>query len=276
MVEFWLVSACFYVCCVCNVFGEAPDNIGQEKIMFNVVLILLGQHYLGQNLMQYCPRGSRQHCVRQKRVQCCLNTCETILHRPKSYTMLSQEDSDNNGLEGNLFNSVLILPVQHCTSINAIPCFPIGSRQHCIRKYLLQFCLNALGTTLHRSSPMQCYWRSSRQHWTSKNPVQCCLNTLGKNCIDQNPVQWCPRGSTQTTLDKKPVQYCLNTLRPTLHRSKPYAMLSEKLQTTFHKKNPLQYCLNTHGTTLYRKNPMQFWTRVFKQHSTRQNPGNVD
>ena len=113
----------------------------------------MGQHYLGQNLMQCCPRGSRQHSIRQKRVQCCLNTLETILHRSKSYSMLSQEDPDNIALEKDLFNVVLMLSVQHCTSQNAIPCCPIGSRQHCIKKNLVQFCLNTLGTTLHRSKP---------------------------------------------------------------------------------------------------------------------------
>ena len=33
------------------------------KILFNVVLILLGQHYTGKYLMQCCPRGSRQQCT---------------------------------------------------------------------------------------------------------------------------------------------------------------------------------------------------------------------
>ena len=33
-----------------NVVQEAPDNIAQKKILFKVVLILLGQHCIGKNL----------------------------------------------------------------------------------------------------------------------------------------------------------------------------------------------------------------------------------
>ena len=35
---------------LCNVVQEAPENIAQEKIMFNVVLILLEQHCRGKSL----------------------------------------------------------------------------------------------------------------------------------------------------------------------------------------------------------------------------------
>ena len=44
-----------------NVVQESPDNIAQEKILINVVLILLGQHSTGKNLVQCCRRGCRQH-----------------------------------------------------------------------------------------------------------------------------------------------------------------------------------------------------------------------
>ena len=37
-----------------------PDNIAQEEILFNVVLILLGQHCTGKNLVQSSPKGSRK------------------------------------------------------------------------------------------------------------------------------------------------------------------------------------------------------------------------
>ena len=40
----------------------APENNAQEKIMFNVVLILLGQHCTGQNHVQ-CSRDSKQNCT---------------------------------------------------------------------------------------------------------------------------------------------------------------------------------------------------------------------
>ena len=51
---------------LCNVVQEIPDNI-VSKILCNVVLILMGQHCTGQNLMQ-----------------CFLNTLETTLHRSKA------------------------------------------------------------------------------------------------------------------------------------------------------------------------------------------------
>ena len=37
---------------LCNVILEAPKNNAQKKILFDVVLILLGQHSTGKNLMQ--------------------------------------------------------------------------------------------------------------------------------------------------------------------------------------------------------------------------------
>ena len=37
---------------LCNAILEAPKNNAQKKILFDVVLILLGQHSAGKNLMQ--------------------------------------------------------------------------------------------------------------------------------------------------------------------------------------------------------------------------------
>ena len=48
---------------LCNVVEEAPDNIAQEKILFNVVLLLLKQHCTCKNLEQCCPRYYRQDCT---------------------------------------------------------------------------------------------------------------------------------------------------------------------------------------------------------------------
>ena len=48
---------------LCNNVQEAPDILYREKNLFNVVLILLGQH-----------------CTGKKLVQCCLNTLGTTLH----------------------------------------------------------------------------------------------------------------------------------------------------------------------------------------------------
>ena len=58
---------------LCHVVQEAPDNIGHEKIQFNNVVILLGQHCTGKNPVQCCPRDSRQHCTGKNPVQYCLN-----------------------------------------------------------------------------------------------------------------------------------------------------------------------------------------------------------
>ena len=46
---------------LCNVVQLAPDNIAPEKFLFNVVLILLEQHCTGKNFVQYCPRASGKH-----------------------------------------------------------------------------------------------------------------------------------------------------------------------------------------------------------------------
>ena len=46
---------------MCSVVFEAPDNNTQEIILFNFVLILLGQHCPGPKPMQCCLRASRQH-----------------------------------------------------------------------------------------------------------------------------------------------------------------------------------------------------------------------
>ena len=54
---------------LCNLVRDTPDNISIKKILFNVVLILLGQHCTGKNPMQCCPRGSRQLCIDTKK--CC-------------------------------------------------------------------------------------------------------------------------------------------------------------------------------------------------------------
>ena len=52
---------------LCNVVLEAPDKNALEKILFNIVVILLGQHCTSQNPMQCCPRGFRQNCTGKNR-----------------------------------------------------------------------------------------------------------------------------------------------------------------------------------------------------------------
>ena len=45
---------------LCNAVQEVPYKLAQEKILFNAVLILLGQHGTDKKLAQCCPRDSRQ------------------------------------------------------------------------------------------------------------------------------------------------------------------------------------------------------------------------
>ena len=84
---------------MCNVVQEAPDNIAQKKILFNVVLLLLKQHCTCKNLEQRCPRCYRQHCTGKI-----------------------------------LFYVAVILLRQHCTSKNPFQCCSRESRKHCTRK----------------------------------------------------------------------------------------------------------------------------------------------
>ena len=53
-----------------------------------------------------------------------------------------------------------------------------GSRQHCVRKNLVQYCLNTPGAKLRRKNPMQCCLRGSKQHCTGKNLGNVCLNNV--------------------------------------------------------------------------------------------------
>ena len=43
---------------LCNIAQEATDNIAQEKILFNVVLIFLGQHCTGKTLCNIAQEAS--------------------------------------------------------------------------------------------------------------------------------------------------------------------------------------------------------------------------
>ena len=63
------------------------------KILYNFVLILLGQHCTGQKprYVMLPKRGSRQLCIRKSPVQCCFNTLGITLHSWKPYTMLPEK-----------------------------------------------------------------------------------------------------------------------------------------------------------------------------------------
>ena len=56
---------------------EVLDNFAQEKILFNVVLILLGQHCIGKNPVLDCPRGC-QHCIGILSSQCFVNIAQKV------------------------------------------------------------------------------------------------------------------------------------------------------------------------------------------------------
>ena len=113
-----------------------------------------------------------------------------------------REAPGNIASEKILCNFSLILLGQHCPGQNPSQSCTEDSRQHCIRKYPVQFYLNTPVATLHKSN------------------TYAMLSEL-----------------LQTTSHKKNlVPNCLNTLSTTLHMSKPSAMLSERLQTIFYKK----------------------------------------
>ena len=62
------------------ILSERLQTTLHKKTLCNFALMLLGQHCTGQNPMQCCPRGSRQLCIRENLVQCCLNILWKTLH----------------------------------------------------------------------------------------------------------------------------------------------------------------------------------------------------
>ena len=142
-----------------------------------------------------------------------------------------------------------------------------SSRQHCIRKKPVQFYLNTLGTTLHRSNLMQLYPRGSKQQCARKKILcKIVLILLGQHCTAESPMQCCQRGSRELCVRKNPVQCCLNNLGTILHRSKPYAILSDRLQITLHKKILCNFALILLGQYCTGENSMPCCPRGFRQH----------
>ena len=60
-------------------FGSLDTTL-KKKIPINSVLLLLGQHWTAEILMEGCLRGARQLYIRKKPVQCDLNTLGAIMH----------------------------------------------------------------------------------------------------------------------------------------------------------------------------------------------------
>ena len=165
-----------------------------DKIVCNNVLIFLVQHSTGK---------SRRYtqCRNKSSVQCCLNTLETTLHSSKPYAMLSERLQATFHCKKS-YAIVLILSGQCCTGQNFIQCCARCYRQHWVKKAPVQFWLNILGMTLHRS---KLYAMLSER--------------------------------LQTTFHKRNYMlFPLNNLSTALHWPNPYSMLSERLQTTLHKK----------------------------------------
>ena len=117
-----------------SVVQFAPDNIVLEKILFNVVLILLGQHCTSKNFVQCCSRDSRQHCTGKNPVQYCLKYSWDSIAQVKTLCNVVQEAPDNIAHEKILLNNVVILLGQHYTGKNPV--------QSCPRSNLVQCHLN--------------------------------------------------------------------------------------------------------------------------------------
>ena len=137
----------------------APDNIAQEKILCNVVLILFGQHCTAENPMQWCPRDSRQLCIRNNLVQCCLNTVQTTLHKKKPvqcclntlWTTLYSWKLDatlSKRLQTALHKKFFPFNVSGLCYLGPMQCCPRGSKHHCMHRtkftQFRQCCLNSV------------------------------------------------------------------------------------------------------------------------------------
>ena len=80
------------------ILSEKLQTTIHQKILFNVVLILLGQHCAGQNI--YAMLSERLQTTIHKKILC---------------------------------NVVLALLGQYCTAQDPTQCCPRGSKQHCTR-----------------------------------------------------------------------------------------------------------------------------------------------
>ena len=88
----------------------------------------MGQHYTGQNPMQCCSKGSRQHCIRKNPLQCSLNTLGTTLHSWKPYAMLPKMLHTTLHKENVSFN------VSGLCNLGPMQCYCRGCKQHCTGK----------------------------------------------------------------------------------------------------------------------------------------------
>ena len=75
------MQCCLITCTMLSPWGSRQHY--KRKILFIVVLISLEQHCIGQNPMQCCLTGKKQHSEKKKKKSCVMlpNTLGTILHR---------------------------------------------------------------------------------------------------------------------------------------------------------------------------------------------------
>ena len=130
-------------------------------ILCNFALIHLGQHCTGQNSIQCCLTGFRQHGIRKNLVQFCLNTLETTLHRPWPYPLISER-----------FQSTM------------------RKKKSCEKFSYYSW---------DKISQLKILWNVSQKapdNFVWEKPLcNAALIILGQDSAGQNPVQFCPRGS---------------------------------------------------------------------------------
>ena len=122
---------------LCRIVCGLWVNNAPEKILLNLVLILLGQNSRGKNLLQRC-----------------LNTPWTTLYRlTKSLCNIVFEAPGNITQENSVYIIVVLIPLeQHWTGQNPMQCCLRVYRQHTTGKNPVQCCVNTPGTILHRKT----------------------------------------------------------------------------------------------------------------------------
>ena len=173
--------------------------------MCNVFLILLGQHWTGQNPMQFCLRGSIQYCIRKNPVQCCLNILGTILHRSKVCAMLSEKLQTTLHKKKILCNIILIpLGQLHTTKPYAMLSERVQTALYKKRScaILFQFSWDNIAQVKNLWNVV---WEALDNFAQEKILWNAILMLLGQHFTDQNFMQCCPRGSRQHYIRKNPV-----------------------------------------------------------------------
>ena len=160
----------------------------------------------------------------------------------------------------------------YCSGKNLMQCYPKGFRHFPYERFLWKVVWILLEKNSTGENPMQCCRRGSVLHCIRKKPVQFCLNILETTFHKSKPYAMLPVRLNATLYKKNPVQCCLNTFKITLCSWKIYAMLAERLQTTLHKEilcNKVLILLGKHCTG---QDPMHCCLSSSRQHCRRKNP----